>query len=164
MELNEIIYLNNFGIAKIIGFDNDIVAIEPLYGTKGKIRLKKDSRNIRPLLKKDEIDDIILKVKNTETSWISKFVLRETEYSRIKSNPHPYKLLVMIKTIYNHYIYKKVHKLKGGLSTRDLEFYHKSLDLVTNEFSNVLGIPYNEVGKYISNLWNDSIALEYYKI
>jgi hypothetical protein len=164
MEPNEIIYLNNFGVSKIIECVQDVVYIEPLYGCKGVIQLSSSSKNIRPLLKKEEVDSIIENAKDYKTTWISKFITRENKYASIKRDPKPDLILKELKTIYNQYKYKKDNKIKGGLSTRDLDFFHKSLDLLFNEFARVLGIEFKDVAKYISSKWSDLNVLDYYNI
>ncbi|MCR5787240.1 MAG: hypothetical protein K6G28_06025 [Acholeplasmatales bacterium] len=164
MKPNEIIYLNNFGVSKIVECSPDLVYIEPLYGCRGVIQLASDSKNIRPLLKKDEVDKIIDEVKDYKTTWITKFITRENKYASIKKNPTPELILRELKTIYNQYKYKKDNKIKGGLSTRDLDFFHKSLDLLFNEFARVLEIDFKDVAKYISNKWSDLNVLDYYNL
>lgn len=165
MEINEIIYVNNFGVSKVLDIKDDLVFISPLYGTsKGIITMNINSKNIRKLSTKEEVDEVIEKVNVTETKWINKFVERNGEYSKIKANPTPLSRFVMIKTIYNQYRYKKDNKIKGGLATRDLDFYHKSLSLITNEFCLVLGLSIEGFKNYISNLWKNNIIFDYFKL
>ena len=165
MEINDIIYVNNFGISKVVDMRDETVYIAPLYGTsKGTITMNKCSKNIRDVYSKEEIKEVLEKFNETETFWISKFVERETVYSDIKANPNPFKRLLMIKTIYNQYRYKKDHKIKGGLATKDLDFYHKSLSLITNEFCLALKMNIDQLKTYISTIWKNNAIYEYFKL
>lgn len=164
MNINDLIYVNNFGVSKIIDFKDDIVYIEPLSGTKGVICVKQDSKTLRKLSTKEEIDKILIEVANTPTIWVAKFIERSNLYTSLKNNPTPLKRFVMLKTIYEHYKFKKDNKIKGGLATKDIEFFRKSLSLITLEFTTVLNISVDELKNYISTLWNNDTIYEYYLI
>jgi hypothetical protein len=161
---NELIFINNFGVSKVININSDQASIKPLYGTTGIITINLESQNLRPILTKEEIDDMIIRCHDEKTFWISKFITRADRYSQIRSSNDPYERLVMLKTIYNQHLYRISHHLKGGLSTRDLEFFHRSLDLLTYEFSTALNISYSEVPSYIAKLLNSNVIFEYYKL
>ncbi len=165
MEINDVVYVNNFGVSKVVDINDETVCIAPIYGTnKGTIMMNKFSKNIRKVYTKEEIDKVIIEVNLAQTNWINKFVDRASEYSKIKANPSPLSRFVMIKTIYNQYKYKKDNKIKGGLASRDLDFYHKSLSLISNEFCLALKMSLDQLKTYISTIWNNNLIYEYFKI
>lgn len=164
MAIEDLIYVNNFGVSKVVDIKGDTAYVSPLKGTNGVILIKENSSSIRKLLNKEEIDNVLRLVSTYKTNWTTKFIERTNIYSAIKNNPSPEKRLIMLKTIYNHYKYKKENKIKGGLANRDIDFFRKSLSLITTEFCTVLHISQEELKNYISLIWQNNSFFEYYLI
>ena len=172
MDNSNKLYFNNFGVCEIVEVEkiqeNDTTKesylLKPLYGQAGTVKVFSDNPNIRPLLTKDEIVEMLNIFEAYNSPWENKYIYREMLYSKIKADPDPVKRMCMLKTIYNHYLEKKSTGQKGGLSYRDMEFYHKSLDLITWEIKEALGITLDDVADFIFSITNDASIYEYYVI
>ena len=172
MQVDDKIYFNNFGVCQIVNIEKaegnettkEAYTLKPLYGQAGIVKVFSDNPNLRPLLNKDEIIEMLKYFQSFETVWENKYIYREMLYSKIKADPDPIKRICMLKTIYNRYLEKKSQGIKGGLSYRDMEFYHKSLDLVTWEIKESLDIEMDDVKDFIYSVTKDDSIFEYYII
>lgn len=105
---------------------------------------------LRPIMTKDEINSLLLGMKNKEIEWDTDRRTRAETFHEILVNGVTEELLLMIRCIYM----KKRALLGIGkkLSTTDENTLKSAENLVKEEFAFSLGITEKDVTKYIRNL------------
>ena len=105
---------------------------------------------MRDLMTKDEIDALLLGMKDTEYDWESDRRIRAENFHDILAEGVDQKLLIMIRGIY----IKKRSLMEEGkkLPATDSNTLKAAEKLVEEEFAYALDIPQSDVGKYIRDL------------
>jgi len=105
---------------------------------------------MRPLMTKEEIDSLLLGMKDKELAWENDRRVRNDSFHDILVKGVTQELLLMIRCIY-----VKKNELEENnkkLSSADMNALKSAEKLVEEEFAHVLQIKRNEVGKYIREL------------
>lgn len=109
---------------------------------------KKLVESMRPLLTKDEVMDIIKRIKDIpEVEWQNDNRVRSEHFRSIIESGDREEILSLIKTVYENGKRRSEEGKKNYLA--DENFMRKAEKLLYSEFSVVLGIPENEVQKFI---------------
>lgn len=108
-----------------------------------------EKRRMRYLLSKDGIDRLLSSVKDKTMEWNSDRKARNTLFHDILSAGVSEEYLLMIRCIYAQKEYLESNKKK--LSNTDSDILFTAQTLLEDEFSFVLGISCQEVGKYIKD-------------
>ena len=105
---------------------------------------------LRPIMTKEEIDSLLLGMRDKEISWDSDRRNRTERFHDILINGVTQKLLLMIRCIYM----KKRELITAGknLSATDENTLKSAEKLVEEEFSYALGISADDVTAYIRKL------------
>lgn len=104
---------------------------------------------IRPLLTKDEVMDIISRVKSIpETEWKKDNRVRSEQFRNIIESGDREGMVSLIKAIYSNGKKRSESGKKNYLA--DENFMRKAEHLLYSEFSEVLDIPENEVQTFIA--------------
>lgn len=105
---------------------------------------------LRPIMTKEEIDSLLLGMRDKEISWDSDRRNRTERFHDILINGVTQKLLLMIRCIYM----KKRELITAGknLSATDENTLKSAEKLVEEEFSYALGISADDVAAYIRKL------------
>ena len=102
---------------------------------------------IRPLLTKDEIDEMIDGINREERSWTEDAAERKAEFQGILTGGDRRELLGMIRLLY---LRREMLQEKGKrLRTNDEQMLRDAEKLLNDEFALVLGISQREVPEYI---------------
>ena len=109
---------------------------------------KKLVESMRPLLTKDEVMDIIKRIKDIpEVKWQKDNRVRSEYFRSIIESGDREGIVALIKTVYENGKKRSEEGKKNYLA--DENFMRKAERLLYSEFSVVLGIPENEVQKFI---------------
>lgn len=122
--------------------------LKPLYQENAHIYVPKDNpksvERMRSLLSPEEIDDIIISVKNRQMDWINDRKQRTEEWQGILNKGDERELLMMISCLY---IESKSRP--RGLSSIDTQILKKAENMIEQEFAFSLKISRKNVGEYI---------------
>ena len=104
---------------------------------------------LRPLLSRQQIDDLLTLEQINSCSWIEDENQRKQQYRELINSGDCAGLIGMIRLLYRH----KEHQLSQGRKFHmcDENFLRDDEKLLASEFSYVLNIPSNEVGQYIQD-------------
>ena len=102
---------------------------------------------MRYILKKEEIDELITSLKNTENIWIESRKERTIYFKEILKNCNPQELLRLVSCIY---LKRQELESEGKkLSATDETMLTQAETFIANEFSFVLNLSSTQVGEYI---------------
>lgn len=107
---------------------------------------------LRPVLRREELDSLLLSESVREDHWIEEENLRKQYYRELIAAGDRVALLQMIRTLHRHKQEQAAAKRKFHLC--DENFLRDAQRLVDTEFSVVLGIPAGEVQSYILEKMN----------
>jgi CarD family transcriptional regulator len=102
---------------------------------------------IRYVLSKKEVDDLIVSMKEEEIPWIEDKNTRANYFQSIMQRCDQQELLRLISCLYLKR--KQLAANKKNLLSSDESILKRAEDLIENEFSFVLNISTDQVGKYI---------------
>lgn len=103
-----------------------------------------------PLLTKEEVMDIISRAKIIpEVEWYANNRVRAEKFRSIIESGDRECLISLIRTVYENGLRLKEEGRKNYLTDENL--MRKAEKLICSEFSEVLGIPENEVREFIAN-------------
>jgi len=106
---------------------------------------------MRPILTKDELDSLLRSEETARDTWITDENRRKTMYRELISRGSRADLICMIRMLYRH----KAEQLAAGRKFHlcDENFLRDAENLLSSEFSLVLGIEKNRVGSYIESVF-----------
>lgn len=107
---------------------------------------------LRPLLTKDELENLILSDITHQDCWVSDENQRKQRYRELINGGDRAALISMIRALHQH----KEGQLAAGRKFHlcDENFLRDAEKLLSSEFSMVLGIARSEVGTYIESKLN----------
>ncbi len=102
---------------------------------------------LRHILKKEEIEDLLQSKDTCEDCWNEDENFRKQTYKELLSSCDCAAMIRMLRTLQNH----KKETLACGkkFHISDANFMRDAEKVIYSEFSLVLGIPYDQVEKYI---------------
>ena len=104
---------------------------------------------LRPILTKQQLDELLASLEAASDSWISDENTRKQCYRELINSGDRAALISMVKSIHMH---KEKQQLLGRkLHLCDENFLRDAQNLLSTEFSIVLGIEPEAVGDYIKN-------------
>lgn len=101
---------------------------------------------IRPILSAQEVDNIILSIKDQKLSWEKDRKRRTTAFKNILLKHDERELLLLIDCLY-----VKWKEDAKGVSSTDLQFLKTAENMIEQEFSFSLQMAAKDVGPYIRN-------------
>ena len=106
---------------------------------------------MKPLLSKDEIIEVVRKAKNSPPlEWIEDNRARSEAYKKILSTADRTLLLSMIDSVYKTGLRREEEGKKNYIA--DENSMRRAEKLISTEFSLVLGIPESDVPEFIKNV------------
>lgn len=106
---------------------------------------------MKPLLTKDEVVEVIRTAKNAEPlEWIEDNRARSETYKRILGTADRVKLLCMIDTVQKTGVRREAEGKKNYIA--DENSMKRAEKIISTEFSLVLGIPECDVADFIKNV------------
>ena len=106
---------------------------------------------MKPLLTKDEIIEVVRKAKNSPPlEWIEDNRARSEAYKKILSTADRTLLLSMIDSVYKTGLRREEEGKKNYIA--DENSMRRAEKLINTEFSLVLGIPESDVPEFIKNV------------
>jgi len=106
-------------------------------------------QKMRAVLTKEEIDLLLLQLKDKKLNWIDDKVERSEFFKKILREGNREELILLIECLYNKHIDRK--NAGKRLLACDESALKLAEKLIEDEFSFVLDIPNKEVGDYIKN-------------
>lgn len=126
--------------------EQEYYVIEPIASGSATIYLPSGNPNVqtrmRPVLSREEIDAIILSVKNDEMPWVLDRKLRLAEFQQILSKRDTRQLLLLASCLHKRLTEK-------GLPISELDILHRVEGMIEQEFSFALNISKRSIGQYI---------------
>jgi CarD family transcriptional regulator len=105
--------------------------------------------NLRPLMSREEIDNIIKQIPNVNILKCEDERLIENSYKQLTDSGDPIDLIKIIKTTYLRNKEKIDQKKKIG--DREKDYFQLAEKYLYQEFSIVLDIDYDDTKKYVIN-------------
>lgn len=125
--------------------------LKPVGGVKGTFYIPVNNESLtgqmRKILSKNEIDELISIMPDEDYIWIEDENLRKEEYRKILREGSRHELVKLIKTLYNYR--QNLLGQKKRLHSADERFLKDAENMLYDEFSYVLGIPKDDVLSYI---------------
>lgn len=156
--VNDYVNYSTHGICKIedlrfIKFDScasghDYYVLKPIARDTSSLFVPADNpilmERMRPVLSPEEIDQIILSVKDQNLLWISDRKQRSAQFQEILRTRDERELLLLISCLY-----LKSTETEKGLSNTDAQVLKKAESIIDQEFSFSLKISTSSIGSYI---------------
>lgn len=128
--------------------DLDYFVLMPVKDESLKIEIPSNSKNIRKLLSKKEIDQIIVKIPSIPKIEIEERLL-ESEYKRLLNSGREEDFIQIMKTTYERNQKRLEQKKKIG--DKDKRYFEQAENYLCQEFSVVLQLSKEETKEYIKN-------------
>lgn len=158
IEIGQVVVTKNSGVCEIISKEEmsfsvgkrEYFILKPIFNEQNqtKIYIPVDQENlIRPIMKKEEVLNIIDEMPKMKKIWFSDQKIRKTEFEKIYRSGDIYKICQMVKSLYLHNEELKV--AKHTLSMLDRDYLNKLREGIYQEFAIVLELPYEKVEAFI---------------
>ena len=99
---------------------------------------------MRPILSREEIDRLILSVKDRRLEWLPDRKERTEQFRQILAGRDERQLLLLISCLY-----LRSQESGRGISAAEARLLKKAEDVIRQEFAFSLGISPEEIGRYI---------------
>lgn len=105
---------------------------------------------LRPMLTRKQLDALLRSDEADQNTWIPDENQRKQRYRELISSGDRAALICMVRTLHKH----KLDQIASGRKFHqcDENFMRDAEKLLSSEFSQILGIPQNEVGAYIRSI------------
>lgn len=165
LNIGQIVIYNTYGVCEVSeiiqkelgGISKDYYVLHPIYDNKVSVFLPLDNKDLlnraRPILTKDEINDVISSFPTQPLNWIDNENERKKTYSQIIKDGNRLELISIVKSIHNHKNILKEKKKK--LHASDEQFFKEAETLLFDEISYVLNIERNSVLNLILEQFNN---------
>ncbi len=132
------------------GFLNDLdyYILSPIKDNTLKIEIPINSKNIRKLITKEEIEQIIKRIPTISEIDVEQRLL-ETEYKRLLNTGNEEDLIRIIKTAYKRNQKRLEQKKKIG--DKDKHYFEEAENYLYQELGIVLDLSFEETKEYIKN-------------
>lgn len=160
-EIGEYIVYGNTGVCKVgevtkmtvPGTEDDKLyyTLEPVYDKGCRLFTPVDNQKVkmRPIMTKEEADELIAKIKEIDTLRVGDEKNREQVYKDTIRTCNCVEWVRMIKTLY---IRKEVRLAAGKkVTSSDAKYLHLAEESLYGELSVVMGIPKSEIEAYITS-------------
>ena len=158
-EIGEYIIYGNTGVCKVAETtkmtapgtkaDRLYYALEPVYDKGCRLFTPVDNPKVkmRPILTREEADELIGKIKEIDILWINDEKSREQAYKDAIRTCSCVEWVRIIKTLY----LRKQSRLAAGkkVTSSDAKYLHLAEDSLYGELSVAMGIPKGEIEDYI---------------
>lgn len=165
-EIGEYIIYGNTGVCKVgevtkmaaPGAEGDKLyyTLEPVYDKGCRLFTPVDNQKVkmRPVLTKEEADELIMRIAEIDTLRVGDEKNREQVYKDAIRTCNCVEWVRMIKTLY----IRKESRLAAGkkVTSSDAKYLHMAEESLYGELSVVMGIPKDEVEEYITNRVKES--------
>ena len=134
--------------------DIDYYLLKPIDDTSLTIKIPVNSKGIRNLITKDEIDNLILEIPNIKTITTDNKLIENVYRNLLKEDNHK-SLIKIIKTTYLRN--KERENNNKNKSEKDDEYFSLAESYLYNELAIVLDKTYSDTKQYIINQVNKII-------
>lgn len=165
-EVGEYIIYGNTGVCKVeevakmaapgTKIDRLYYALEPVYDKGCRLFTPVDNQKVmmRPVLTKQEADELIQRIKDIDTLWVSDEKNREQIYKEAIRTCNCEEWVRIIKTLY---LRKKSRLAEGKkVTSSDAKYLHLAEESLYGELSVVMGIPKEEMEDFITRRVEES--------
>lgn len=159
-EIGEYIVYGNTGVCKVGEVtkmaapgekgDKMYYTLEPVYDKGCRLFTPVDNQKVkmRPVLTRQEADELIGQIKEIDLLWVSDEKNREQVYKDAIRTCNCVEWIRIIKTLY----IRRQSRLAAGkkVTSSDAKYLHLAEESLYGELSVVMGIPKDEVEEYIA--------------
>lgn len=144
----------NVETQKISGKAAEYYVLQPMAQSGSKYYVPTQNQNavakMRPLLTQEELNALLHSAEIQDDAWIQDENQRKQHYSRLITSGDRTSLVRMVHAIHKH----RQQQASTGrkLHLCDENFLRDAEKLLGSEFSLVLNIEYDEVGKYVQSI------------
>ncbi len=128
--------------------------LKPIYQRDSVVYVPVDSEKpvMRPVITKQEAQELVEKIPSIKAAWIEKEVEREQEYKKAISSCDPEQLIMIIKALYS----RRKARIEDGkkVTVIDERYFKMAEKQLHEELAFALGIPKEEVADYIGGYIN----------
>lgn len=127
--------------------------LKPVYQHSSLIYVPVENQQLvsrmRPVLSKEEVDELIRSMPNVATAWIDDVQERKASFDDLLRNHSCSGLIIIIKTLNEH---KAIRQARGKtLHVADEAYLREAQRLLFDEFAGALNIHPSEVNDYIQS-------------
>ncbi len=143
--------ITNIGKLKLPMADQEkeYYTLKPIYRKDSSVYAPVENRKIimRPIITKEEAEQLIAHIPEIETVWIMNEKAREVQFKEALQTCDCEELVKIIKTLY----VRKQQRLESGkkVTVVDEKYFHQAEEKLYEELAFVLGIEKQQVGEYI---------------
>ncbi len=127
--------------------------IETVYGNKSVVHIPKDNEilmsKMRKLHSKEEILEIIEKVKNESVSWLGDYKARNEQYNAILKSGDCFEIAKVLKAAYKNE--KEIAGLNKKLSMTDKKITDTAEKIIFEEFSTMFEMSFEDIKKMVTD-------------
>ncbi len=132
--------------------------LRPIYQRDSVVYAPVDNEKpvMRPVISKEEAQELVKRIPNIEAAWIEKEVEREQEYKKALSSCDPEKLIMIIKALYK----RKKARIEDGkkVTVVDERYFKMAEKQLHEELAYALEMPKEEVGAYINDYMTKKLS------
>ena len=130
------------------GGEKEYYILKPVGQDRANIFVPADNPRLtgrmRPILSREEIDRLILSVKDRRLEWLPDRKERTEQFRQILAGRDERQLLLLISCLY-----LRSQESERGISAAEARLLKKAEDVIRQEFAFSLGISPEEIGRYI---------------
>ena len=134
---------------KIIDIQDDYYVLEPINDKTLKMKVPVNSKILRDLIKKEDIDYYLKKIPSV-TAIKSSDRMMENTYKELMQSGTYEDLIKVIKTTYLRNEKRKNNNKK--ISDKDDSYFTQAEKYLYSEFSDVLGFSFEQTKEYVINM------------
>lgn len=160
-QLNDMILYGTNGVCKLAAIEDrdcggkmvTYYVLKPIYSSSSTVFVpvnnEKLTSKMRPVLTKEQIDDMLHGIPEEYAGWIDDERLRKEKFKELVGRADTFELIQLIKTLLKH----KEDVLARGkkMHMADERMLQEAEKIICDEFSYVLGIAADEVPEYIQS-------------
>ena len=133
-------------VCKIVSIKDNILTLVPVNDETLKMRIPKDSKVLRNLMSKDEIDKLLKEIPSIEAIGTNERMIENTYKELLQSGSYE-DLIKIIKTAYLRNENRKNNNKK--ISDRDSNYLNQAEKYLYTEIGAVLGLDYENAKEYV---------------
>lgn len=167
-QVNDIVIYGNHGVCEItevgtlkmpmVDQEKLYYTLRPVYRRDSAVYAPVENRKIimRPIVTKEEAEQLIMQISEIETVWIVNEKAREVQFKEALQTCDCKELVKIIKTLYQ----RKQQRLESGkkVTVVDEKYFRQAEEKLYEELAYVLGMEKNKMSEYISARMEEKVS------
>lgn len=159
-QVNDVVIYGHHGVCEVVEIgtlkmpmadkEKMYYTLRPVYHRESAVYAPVENRKIvmRPVITKEEAEDLIKRIPTIETVWIVNEKAREIQFKEALHTCDCEELIKVIKTLYH----RKRQRIESGkkVTVVDEKYFRQAEDKLYEELAYVLEMEKNQMGSYIS--------------